>query len=131
MKKEKKELPRVVVLSQELASEEMPKLFKTFDAFVLPSRGEGWGLPIMEAMSMGYPLLLLVLAHVTCHRLPVIATNWSGPTEFMTSENSYPLQVEALLPVSPFSDDKWAQVETLFIHCIHSLYSFHYIHSIH
>jgi hypothetical protein len=25
--------------------------------------------------------------------LPIIATNWSGPTEFMTPENSYPLSV--------------------------------------
>jgi glycosyltransferase involved in cell wall biosynthesis len=43
-------------------------LYRSVDAFVLPSRGEGWGRPYMEAMSMG---------------LPVIATNWSGPTEFV------------------------------------------------
>ena len=51
------------------------------DVFVLPSRGEGWGRPHVEAMAMG---------------LPVIATNWSGPTAFMTPANSYPLRVEAL-----------------------------------
>lgn len=30
----------------------MPQLYKACDAFVLPTRGEGWGLPVMEAMSM-------------------------------------------------------------------------------
>jgi len=28
-------------------------LYKAADAFVLPSRGEGWGRPHVEAMSMG------------------------------------------------------------------------------
>ena len=48
---------------------EMPSVYAAADAFVLPSRGEGWGRPHVEAMSLG---------------LPVIATNWSGPTAFMT-----------------------------------------------
>ncbi|CAA6668467.1 unnamed protein product [Spirodela intermedia] len=52
------------------------RLYKAADAFVLPSRGEGWGRPLVEAMAM---------------ELPVIATNWSGPAEFLTAENSYPL----------------------------------------
>ena len=30
----------------------MPQLYKACNAFVLPTRGEGWGLPVMEAMSM-------------------------------------------------------------------------------
>lgn len=28
--------------------------------------------------------------------LPVIATNWSGPTEYMTHLNSYPLDIDGL-----------------------------------
>jgi len=72
-------LPRVQVLTGNLLSKDMPKLFKAFDAFVLPSRGEGWGLPIMEAMAM---------------EMPCIATNWSGITEFINEENSFPLEIE-------------------------------------
>lgn len=54
------------------------------DAFVLASHGEGWGRPIVEAMAMG---------------LPVITTNWSGPTEFITPVTAYILPVTRLTPV--------------------------------
>jgi hypothetical protein len=33
----------------------MPRLYAAADAFVLPTRGEGFGMPIMEAMSMVPP----------------------------------------------------------------------------
>lgn len=35
----------------------MPRLYKAADAFVLPSRGEGWGRPHVEAMSMALPVI--------------------------------------------------------------------------
>ena len=44
------------------------ELYRACDAFVAPFRAEGWGLPVCEAMACG---------------LPVIATDYSGPTEFM------------------------------------------------
>lgn len=56
-------LPRLYVVSSHLSDAEFPRWYAAADAFVLPSRGEGWGRPHVEAMSMG---------------LPVIATNWSG-----------------------------------------------------
>lgn len=31
--------------------------------------------------------------------LPVIATNWSGPTEYMTETNSYPLRTDGLVEI--------------------------------
>ena len=40
-------------------------------------------MPILEAMACG---------------LPVIATNWSSQTDFMTVNNSLPLEVESLIP---------------------------------
>jgi glycosyltransferase involved in cell wall biosynthesis len=46
------------------------------DAFVLPTRGEGWGLPVMEAMAMA---------------MPVIVTNTSGCSQYLTQGNSFPL----------------------------------------
>jgi hypothetical protein len=32
--------------------------------------------------------------------LPVIATNWSGPTEYMTDSNSYPLRTHGLVEIT-------------------------------
>jgi len=40
-----------------LLQTDMPRLYKSVDAFVLPSRGEGWGRPHTEAMSMGLPVI--------------------------------------------------------------------------
>jgi glycosyltransferase involved in cell wall biosynthesis len=52
------------------------EFLRQMDAFVLPSRGEAFGLTGLEAMSTG---------------LPLIATNWSGPAEYLDPEYSYPL----------------------------------------
>lgn len=43
--------------------------------------------------------------------LPVIATNWSGMTEYMTEGNSFPLRVERMVEVEegPFKGHLWAE----------------------
>ena len=83
------------VIRDHVPQADLAGLYKSVDAFVLPSRGEGWGRPIVEAMAMG---------------LPVIATNWSGMTEYMTNENSYLIAVERLEEVvnGPFKGHRWA-----------------------
>ena len=58
----------------QLSRSEVRDLYASADAFVLPTRGEGWGLPIAEAMSM---------------EVPVITSNFSGPAEYCRSENTY------------------------------------------
>lgn len=70
----------VATVPQEL----LPWVYGCMDALVLPSRGEGWGRPHVEAMAMA---------------LPVIATNWSGPVEYMTAANSYPLKFDGFKPI--------------------------------
>lgn len=88
--------PIVHVSDNHVPQSKLPSLYKAANAFVLPSRGEGWGRPHVEAMSMA---------------LPVIATNWSGMTEYMTEANSYPLQVDDLVQVieGPFKGHLWAE----------------------
>ena len=42
---------------------------------------------------------------------PVIATNWSGPTAYLTPENGYPLTVQSLVSASSagWHGHQWAQ----------------------
>lgn len=89
-------MPPVHLLPSGIATTQMPGVYASVDCFVLPSRGEGWGRPHVEAMSMG---------------LPVIATHWSGPSEFLNEENGYPLRHESLEPIpeGPFKGHKWAK----------------------
>ena len=58
-------LSRIVIISQNLSFSAMLQYYKQCDAFVLPTHGEGWGLPLHEAMSMG---------------VPVLTTAWGGST---------------------------------------------------
>lgn len=61
--------------------------------------------------------------------LPLIATFWSGPTEFMTEENSFPLKTKGLVSVGsgmcfknlaavshsfqgPFASHRWAEPDS-------------------
>ena len=40
-------LPPIALLDEMLAATELPSLYAAADAFVLPSRGEGWDRPVM------------------------------------------------------------------------------------
>jgi len=75
-------LPKVILLNAMFPETKLPSLYKSVQCFILPSHGEGWGLPLAEAMSMA---------------LPVIATNWSGPTAFMNEGNSFLVNIDGLV----------------------------------
>jgi glycosyltransferase involved in cell wall biosynthesis len=60
-------------------ADEVRDLFAACDAYVSLHRSEGTGLTIAEAMAAGKP---------------VIATDWSGNTDFADASNSYPVAYE-------------------------------------
>jgi glycosyltransferase involved in cell wall biosynthesis len=63
-------------------------LYGACDALVHPTKAEGWGLPILEALACG---------------IPVIATNYSAHTEFLNDGNGYLVDVARMIPVQdPF-----------------------------
>jgi GT2 family glycosyltransferase len=74
--------PVVLMVNPEFADYQMGSLYRSADCFVLPTRGEGWGMPVLEAMACG---------------LPAIATNWSGLADFLTADVGYPLDVAAMV----------------------------------
>lgn len=61
-------LDNIHLIWGEMSANELAELYRSCDAFVLPSRAEGWGLPLIEAAASG---------------LPVITTLYSGQTEFL------------------------------------------------
>eukprot|EP01060_Flectonema_neradi_P008842 TRINITY_DN16326_c0_g1_i1.p1 TRINITY_DN16326_c0_g1~~TRINITY_DN16326_c0_g1_i1.p1 ORF type:complete len:729 (+),score=106.89 TRINITY_DN16326_c0_g1_i1:76-2262(+) len=89
-------LPEIIIVPEEIGMSKMPGVYKAANCFLMPTKGEGWGLPIHEAMSMG---------------LPVIATNWSGITEFATNSTSLLIPINGTEPVSGSGfpkGSKWA-----------------------
>jgi glycosyltransferase involved in cell wall biosynthesis len=63
-------------------------LYNRCDVLVQPTKAEGWGLPIIEALACG---------------IPVIATNYSAHTAFLNDDNGYLLDVTRMIPVDdPF-----------------------------
>lgn len=77
--KSKQERPQVYIMDQMLLTTELLSLYRACSAFVLPTRGEGWGRHFFEA---------------TLLEMPTIGTNWSGQLEYMNEDNAYLIRVD-------------------------------------
>jgi GT2 family glycosyltransferase len=69
--------------NRELPHYQLATFYRSADCFVNTSRGEGWGLPLLEAMACG---------------LPAIASDWGGHTAILDPDDTYPLRVRELIP---------------------------------
>jgi glycosyltransferase involved in cell wall biosynthesis len=63
-----------IIISQHLSTSDLYKLHMTCDCFVMPSYGEAWSEPSMDALGFGNP---------------VIALDVGGPSEYVTWDNGY------------------------------------------
>lgn len=77
---------RTILWDHVIPYADMPRFYSSGDCFVLPTRGEGWNLPAIEAMASG---------------LPVICTAWSAHLEYMDHSNSLLLNMERLEKTTP------------------------------
>ena len=84
--------PHFCFLCAHLSEVQVAEVYNSVDAFVLPTRGEGWGLPAIQAMSMG---------------LPTITTNWGGQMEFLTAKNSFRIPLDAVEEIPEDSVYRW------------------------
>ncbi len=100
----------IQIITENLSEDAVAALYQSANAFVLPTRGEGWGRPILEAMACD---------------LPVIVTNWSAPADYLNVNNSYPIRIKGLEKISdsyplPFyRGHYWAEPDV--DHMIHQL----------
>jgi glycosyltransferase involved in cell wall biosynthesis len=93
--------PRILIdMSAVKHSELIENFFRRIDCFVYPTRGEGFGLPPLEAMATG---------------VPAITTNWSGPVEYNNNEIGWMLDY-TMTPAEDFKKNiyhedcgDWAQ----------------------
>jgi glycosyltransferase involved in cell wall biosynthesis len=101
------EAPKIVLLEDMLSDDEMPALYRACDCLVHPYRGEGFGLPVLEAMACG---------------LPVIATEGGACDDFLAPDSGFylpglrkeiPLPLETVRPAWVLEPDRDALVEQL------------------
>lgn len=67
------DFPKVLLLMEDLSDGALKALYEQCDTLVAPSRAEGFGLPLAEALLSG---------------LRVITTGWSGQLEFCNASNA-------------------------------------------
>lgn len=71
--------PEIIHIDKDITQNDLVSLYIKCDCYVSPSRGEGFGLTIAEAM---------------LYKIPVIATRYGGQLDFCDDENSYLIDFE-------------------------------------
>lgn len=94
----------VFIYKELMDRKQINRIHKTGDVFVSAHRGEGWGVPQVEAMLAGNP---------------IISTNYGGVHEYLKDDRTAMLAPYKMIPVSGMShsrtwyapDQNWADVD--------------------
>jgi len=71
------------LINYEFPHYQLASLYRSADCYISAGRGEGWDMPLMEAMACG---------------LPSIATDWGAHNEFVNDRISYLLRIRGTVP---------------------------------
>jgi len=102
--------PEVILINEDLPPSAIRALYQAADVLVGPSRGEGFGLPMAEAM---------------LHDLPVITTGYGGQTDFCTDQTAWLIDYEFSRAESHISGNNSVWVEPCAKHLTNLLESFY------
>ncbi|WP_269616342.1 glycosyltransferase [Prochlorococcus marinus] len=88
--------PHVVVIEEDLKLPQIKSLYLQSDCLIAPSHGEGFGLPIAEAMAL---------------EIPVMTTAWGGQLDFIDSSNAWLIDYKFAYSKSHFNmfSSAWAE----------------------
>ena len=103
--------PHVVIIEEDLKPAQIKSLYLQADCLVAPSHGEGFGLPIAEAM--------------LCE-LPVLTTGWGGQLDFVDDSNSWLIDYKFAYSKTHFNLFSSAWAEPSVEHCsllMHKIYN--------
>lgn len=75
-----------ILLLENVPDQHLPAMYRSAHVLVAPFRGEGWGLPLTEALAS---------------EVPVIATGWGGPMSYLSEDVAHLLPFE----LQPIPDD--------------------------
>lgn len=88
--------PECIHIDRDIEQDELEKLYQMADCMVYPTRAEGFGLPIAEAMA---------------RRLPVIVTGYGGHMDFCSEDTAFLTDYRLVDSKSHFNlvGSKWAE----------------------
>jgi len=109
-KRGKPNFPDVLIIEDNLSEAQLKSLYEQCDVLVAPSKAEGFGLPMAEAMLSG---------------LAVITTGWGGQMDFCNDETAWLVDYNFELAETHFGlfDSAWAVPDVgALAHTMHKVY---------
>lgn len=87
--------PRIEVIADTGTTEQLANWYRSLTAYLVPARGEGWGLHTLQAMACG---------------VPVAAIPWSGTVDFWHESSGWEIDYDLVPAVGYYqSGGNWAQ----------------------